>query len=616
MFSKTLDFIRKYVSACFMILGFASCDIFLRYFTNDEIGFYDIHHLAPFMFTLIHSCLLTIIFYSLPRWLGRILYFIVSLVFTCYACGQIIYFKIFNNFIWFKDIAFAGEGSDYANYVIGLIDENIITMFVFSLICILIALIFYPKTEFSWKSLGVKAILAGSLCMAYAQIPDTIGKQLRESRWDAWKYPRNIYDQFTNQTYMMQVSGFYEYMVQDFITTYITGNQIDENDYVQIHDYLSQMPEIEKNDMTGIFENKNIILVMMESMDDWLINETYTPTIKMMMDKGINFTRHYAPIFSSGATFNSEFSTNTGTYSPNGGNAAYSFSKNDYSQSLPNLFKNKGYTPNSYHYNFSTYYNREVMHQAFGYDDYVSTIELSDFYTSIVDTSLVDIAYEDMTSANPFMSFVITYSAHLPYSIYTDLCMYAMSTDNRWNYDWNEELNCAHLGSAITDNFFKQLLEKLKEDNLLENTVIVAYADHFTYGFSDTELLENMSDATGAVNVDQVPFFIYDCSESIEPMTVDKVNSTIDILPTIANLFNLDSNKFYIGKDIFDPRYTGLTYFKDYSWYDGHTYYADGQVVFTDGTTDVDKTNETVAKNIQIGELIVVDDFFKFFKPE
>lgn len=45
------------------------------------------------------------------------------------------------------------------------------------------------------------------------------------------------------------------------------------------------------------------------------------------MANGLNFTDHYAPIFSSGATFNSEFAANTGTYSPNGGNAAYSFSR-------------------------------------------------------------------------------------------------------------------------------------------------------------------------------------------------------------------------------------------------------------------------------------------------
>lgn len=618
MFEKTLDFLQKHISACFMILGFASCDIFLRYYTNDEIGFYDIHHLAPLFFTLFHSCMLTLIFYTLPRHLGRILYTFVSLVFNLYACGQIIYFKLFDNFIWFKDIAFAGEGSDYASYVISLIDNHIIVMFLFSFICMIFALIFFPKTDFSWKSLGIKAVLAGCLCLFYASIPDMIGEKLKESRWDAWQYPRNIYDQFTNQTFMMQVSGFYEYMARDFVTTYITGNQIDDGDYEQIVSYLESMDEIEENEMTGLFEGKNVIMVMMESIDDWLINETYTPTIKMMMDQGINFTAHYAPIFSSGATFNTEFTSNVGSYSPNGGNAAYSFSKNDYSQSLPNLFKAQGYTANSFHYNFPTYYNRAVMHQAFGYENYYSTIEMSDYYTAIIDTSLIELedSYSNMVSEEPFFSYVITYSAHLPYSVYTDVCSYAMDHDSRWNYNWNDELNCAHLVSAITDDFFAALLDRLEEDNLLENTVIVAFADHYTYGFSDAEMLKNMSDASGAATVDQVPFFIYDCSESIEPKVVDKVNSTIDILPTVANLFNLDYNKYYIGKDIFDPRYTGLTYFKDYSWYDGHTYYANGQVVLTDGMTDIEAVNEKVSKNIQIGELIITDDFFNFYKPE
>ena len=84
---------------------------------------------------------------------------------------------------------------------------------------------------------------------------------------------------------MMQVSGFYEYINRDFYMTYIKTNSVDQADYDSINEYLDAKPEIESNDMTGIFKDKNVILVLMESMDDWLISDKYTPTIEYMSYK-------------------------------------------------------------------------------------------------------------------------------------------------------------------------------------------------------------------------------------------------------------------------------------------------------------------------------------------
>ena len=49
---------------------------------------------------------------------------------------------------------------------------------------------------------------------------------------------------------------------------------------------------------------------------------------------------------------------------------------------------------------------------------------------------------------------------------------------------------------------------------------------------------------------------------------IEKVGMSIDVLPTVANLFNLNA-KYYIGNDAFDPEYGGLVYFPDGNWYDG-----------------------------------------------
>lgn len=620
IFNKITALIQWMLPMMFMFVGFFSTDIILRYYTSD-IGFYDIRHLAPMFFTVCWCCFLILFVYSLPRKVGRIVYFIIAIVLTLYGCAQYIYYQLFQNFIWFNDLAMAGEGSDYLSFVLGLIDNRLLSILLTGLICMVFALIFFPKKKNTLFSLSIHSIIFGCVLIFYSTIPDMIGIQQQEARWDSWRDPRNVYDQFSNQAWMMQVSGYYEYINRDFYMTYLKTNTIDQADYDSIDEYLQSKPEIEENDMTGVYKDKNVILVLLESMDDWLISEKYTPTIEYMMANGLNFTDHYAPIFSSGATFNSEFAANTGTYSPNGGNAAYSFSKNTFSESLPNLFKNQGYSVKSFHYNVPEFYNRAIMHKNFGYEEYVSFTDLlgGDYTAASIDTIMTqnEEIYSKMIEGEKFFDFVITYSAHLPYSTYADMCAYQVENEPElWDYNMNDETNCAHMQAKITDNFFKELLIRLEEDGLLEDTVIIGYTDHYTYGYSDADALQVFTEAAGSSIVDKVPFFVYNYGREDLAQEVTKANSMIDILPTVANLLGLDYGNYYVGYDIFDDRYRGYAYFKDYSWYDGHTYYKDGEVVFTDesGLTNIDEMNRIVSDNIKYGEMIVTDNYFAYLK--
>lgn len=63
--------------------------------------------------------------------------------------------------------------------------------------------------------------------------------------------------------------------------------------------------------MTGAFAGKNLILIMMESVDDWLVTPEYMPNLYRLEQEGVYFRNYYAPIFLAAATFNSEF---TGEY--------------------------------------------------------------------------------------------------------------------------------------------------------------------------------------------------------------------------------------------------------------------------------------------------------------
>ncbi len=100
----------------------------------------------------------------------------------------------------------------------------------------------------------------------------------------------------------------------------------------------------------------------------------------------------------------------------------------------------------------------------------------------------------------------------------------------------------------------KYLIKKLDAAGKLEDTVFAMCCDHYPYGLSDEELAElyklPLNDIRGNFEVYHDKFILWSASMK-EPITIDKPCSSIDIVPTLANLFGLDfDSRFIIGTDI------------------------------------------------------------------
>ena len=109
------------------------------------------------------------------------------------------------------------------------------------------------------------------------------------------------------------------------------------------------------------------------------------------------------------------------------------------------------------------------------------------------------------------------------------------------------------------------------------------YDDHYAYGLTDRAVLEAYSDAAGGRLLERTPCFIW--YEGCTPMTVDKTLQTVDLLPTLANLFGLPAPRT-MGQDAFDPSYEGYAIFPDGTWLNDKAYVKNGEVVWNNGMTD------------------------------
>ena len=96
----------------------------------------------------------------------------------------------------------------------------------------------------------------------------------------------------------------------------------------------------------------------------------------------------------------------------------------------------------------------------------------------------------------------------------------------------------------------------------------------------------------------------------------EKVNSQLDILPTVLNLFGVkyDENR-YIGKDILANDYEGYAFFDDYSWLNNDVYYNDGNIIKI-GNENVEEEkiyeiNTQINKIIKKNDLTLKADYLK-----
>jgi len=579
--------------------------------------------IIPLLFSLCWTALIISLIRRLPSKAGRFVYLAFGLASITFCISNYIYYRIFGRFFWLSGIGLAGEAKGYVRYALGYLTVPLVVVsLVFLAFLIFVCIKWKPyatqkkenpdelkrKRRKRYYSSGIVIPVSGLLVLHMFMQPAFAG--IIEIDWDSWNKPQVVYKEFTDVNKSLCATGIYHFAARDFWKSKFPYKYFSDEEYDMVTEYFNSRPKPEENAYSSIFEGKNVIAVMMESMDDWMISEKYTPTICYMMENGINFTDYYAPTVGSGYTFNSEFAFITGFYTPESAATAVNFSSNSFPGAVARLFRKKGYSVNSFHYNNPEFYNRGIMHNSFGFEKYNSFMDY-DMTSSAAqsDSNILfnDAIYADMIKSQPFFDFLITYSPHIPYT-YDDskLDLAKRNHPDLIEPQMDKETNNLLILARDTDDFFHRLLKLLHEDGILENTVIIGFADHYAYGFSDEKKLAEYSDGL----LMKVPAFIY--APGLEPVKVTKPVQTIDWLPTIINMFGLENSNCYIGNDMFDNRVPGFVHFPDSLWYDGTMYYIPEKFDITPENDEyIKKQTARADKLIEINEIVITGDYFK-----
>ena len=556
--------------------------------------------------------------------IGKIYYCILFIIYFLLFLTNIIFFSLTSNFFNFKLLSYVGEGSHYMiGVILGIKIKIWISVVVVSLSFILAFIIFRESNRNKYHILICFFIL---FIFSQNFIKKLLGP-IEKKKWDDFNNPINIFNEFTQPNKCMKIAGFYKYIQIDFYKTFfgffffLRGKEKEEFDYLS--KIYKNIKNHSKNEYTGIFKDKNLILIQLEGMDPWLLNKNNTPTLQSLKKNSFVFNQHYSYKMSGGSTFNSEFCVNTGFYTPFSltGNS-YDFYKNTFN-SLPKMFKKLGYILKSFHFNNPDFYNRDLNYLGWGYDKFLSllkTKKYKDRSFAGLDTELIKnkIFYKEIfNTKEKFLYYFITFSIHIPFkNSYHSHSHYILKKKfgNKIPNNLMED-DVAMILAGETDEMIKLLLKGLKKHNLYDKTILIFYADHSA--FFDYNILSKHK-ITYDQRINHTPFFIW--SANMKGKIIHKASCQLDILPTILNLFGIPfQEKTTIGRDIFDKNNTGFAFFDDYSWIDGQILFNNGKIVKLKNISDNEinekyilNRNQEVRERFKQNDLTLKYDYLKY----
>lgn len=413
----------------------------------------------------------------------------------------------------------------------------------------------------------------------------------------------------------------YERVIDD--QAWIDKMNNESNETIKIIDeYLMNRPITPRNEYTGLFKNKNLVYIMVEAFDFMAIDEQLTPTLYKMSQDGFYFDHFFSPQYSC-ATGESEFIgltsliPRTGICSPN------TYTNNTYETSIFNLFNEEGYFSSSYHNYSDKFYQRTELHVNLGSTKFYNNddLEIKTLKGWPSDVNLMEEAFKVYGNQEKFFSYIITSSTHFPYDIDSTLGNRYIEQISAIYPDLPMNVMRYKSKAMELDKSIETLMNLLDAQGILDDTVIILYGDHFPLKTEKQVFLDYgdpYKNRSQGFNMNILPMIIY--NSEVKGSQISKVSSTFDLVPTIANLFDLDYDpRFYFGVDIFDTTQERVVPYASLSWNNELGAYSVASAKFfpfdennTLTQEEITRISKIIKQNSDISYRLLKNDYFSY----
>lgn len=369
----------------------------------------------------------------------------------------------------------------------------------------------------------------------------------------------DLYTYMYNSQDAIKKFGMITYTQRDFFSIF-RSDPLSESEYeVLLDDFFENRPIHENNTYTGIFEDKNFIFIMAESLDTYAINEELTPNLYYLKENYAYFNNYYSPLYYR-STADTEFLVQTSIYpDKNVTLSMEAYTDNEFPNTLPKLFEEKGYSTMSFHNYTNYFYPRDTFQlEALGYDAYYGSEEMGmldnpaegaiiNNHTWQSDLEMMEYAIPKFINEDKFFVNMLTVSGHFRYNSSHNIAIKHEATVAQYEIDNDIDLPDEifwYLAANIElDNALGLLLDELEDNNLMDDTVIMIFGDHYAYGVDKETIWEydDIKEDNSDMDIHNVPLLLVSDSYMFD-QPIDNYMSSIDFIPTISNLFSLRVN--------------------------------------------------------------------------
>lgn len=373
--------------------------------------------------------------------------------------------------------------------------------------------------------------------------------------------------------------GFYAKEAQK---VFFTSSKADEETINSVNEYL-QKGEHKRTDYFGLAEDKNVIMIMMESYQWFAIDEHLTPNLYSLAKDGLAFSNHY----SKNKTNVSEMIGITGSY-PVTNTLSPKSTDYNFTNSIINYLDDE-YVTTYVHGNTGDFYKRKYLMPQLGFEnmyffeDLYPNDKLFKWGSFALDSETMEksLDYLVPNDGSKFYSFLTTLSTHGPYNDseingekLTNYGYFAKIDEAIETGKWSNPLKGTKAEEGFRyykavsmdlDKAIGMLIEDLKNKGVYDDTVLVLYGDHNAY-YDEISYL--IYDAVGGEYykpyVFKTPLIIYneELTNSYKEMNdiadgesahIEKFVSTYNIVPTLLDLLGHDFNSnLYLGTSVFN----------------------------------------------------------------
>ena len=396
-----------------------------------------------------------------------------------------------------------------------------------------------------------------------------------------------------------------------------------------LDEYVASLTPSKQNEYTGLFKGKNLIMISAEAFSKEVIDEELTPTLYRLATKGIVFNDHYQP--ASAGTTGGEYQNIFGMLPTDGGMSFKNTADNLNYFTMGSQLDRLGYYGKAFHNNSYTYYSRDITHNNLGYSDgfmgYGNGMEeyVKNKWPQS-DLEMIAGTLPTYIDKQPFNVYYMSVSGHSGYTR-SGNSMTAKNWSRVEHLPYSDDVKGYFAANLELEDALAHLVSELEKKGIADDTVICISTDHFPYGLDEDGKLGDMPNLSELYGFNVTNLFERDhsalilwsgCLEDMEPIVINAPTFSLDIVPTLSNLFGTEfDSRLFVGRDVLSDA-PAIVFDSGYDWKTEYgTYFSSkGEFVPADESIElpedyISSVKKVVRNKMRFCEGVLTHDYFR-----